>query len=130
MEKIHDKDVNPDQLSPLALAFVGDTVFDLYIRELLVCGEKRRAGELHNSAVKCVKAKAQSDLVHTLLPMLTEKELSVFKRGRNAHTNHIPRSASQREYHNATGLESLIGWLYLSGQIQRIRELLSVVSTE
>lgn len=125
MQRILNEECNADLLSPLALAFVGDTVFDLYVRESLVCAANRSAKQLHNVAVTRVCAAAQAELVCKIMPMLSEKELAVFKRGRNAHTNHIPKNASERDYHYATGLEALVGWLYLSGYEDRLREIMS-----
>lgn len=122
------KDVKPSELSPLTLAFIGDTVFDLLVREDLICTANRPANDLHNLAVRKVKASAQAEFIEKLLPELTEKEVAVFKRGRNAKVGHLPKNASQSDYHAATGFEALIGYLYLSDEIERITELFKIIS--
>lgn len=116
-------DCNPSQLSPLTLAFVGDAVFDLFVRERLVCLANRPVNRLHSLAVSLVKASSQARAAKKLSEILSEKELSVLKRGRNAHTNHKAKNASESDYHYATGLEALFGFLYLSGESDRLREL-------
>ncbi len=125
--KLYNKDVNPDTLSPLTLAFIGDAVFSLYIREMLVCDANRPVGKLHKLSIQWVKAEAQSKGMHTILPLLTEKETEVFKRGRNAHTSHTPKNQSGCDYHYATGFESLVGYLYLKNEEERLKFLLNEV---
>ena len=128
MERLlKEKDIKPNELSPLTLAFIGDTVFDLLVRETLICEANRPANDLHNLAVQKVKASAQAGFVEKLLPHLTEKETSVYKRGRNAKSGHLPKNASQSDYHMATGFEALIGYLYLSDEIDRIKELFYII---
>lgn len=121
--RFFDMDCNPSQLSPLTLAFVGDAVFDLFVRERLVCLANRPVNRLHSLAVSLVKASSQARAAKRLSEILSEKELSVLKRGRNAHTNHKAKNASESDYHYATGLEALFGFLYLSGESDRLREL-------
>ena len=121
--RFFDGDCNPSQLSPLTLAFVGDAVFDLFVRERLVCLANRPVNRLHSLAVSLVKASSQARAAKRLSEILSEKELSVLKRGRNAHTNHKAKNASESDYHYATGLEALFGFLYLSGETDRLREL-------
>ena len=121
--RFFDGDCNPSQLSPLTLAFVGDAVFDLFVRERLVCLANRPVNRLHSLTVSLVKASSQARAAKRLSEKLTEKELSVLKRGRNAHTNHKAKNASESDYHYATGLEALFGFLYLSGESDRLREL-------
>lgn len=121
--RFFDGDCNPSQLSPLTLAFVGDAVFDLFVRERLVCLANRPVNRLHSLAVSLVKASSQARAAKRLSEILSEKELSVLKRGRNAHTNHKAKNASESDYHYATGLEALFGFLYLSGESDRLREL-------
>lgn len=128
MERLlKEKNVDINSLSPLTLAFIGDTVFDLLVREDIICDANRPAKDLHNLAVKKVKASAQAEFSQKILPQLTEKELSVFKRGRNAKSGHLPKNASQSDYHMATGFESLFGYLYLTENFDRIKELYSVI---
>ncbi|MBQ8503085.1 MAG: ribonuclease III [Clostridia bacterium] len=127
MNRLYDKNCDVNNLSPLNLAFVGDTVFDLFVREKLVCEANRPVNKLHKSATKLVKASAQADAAMRITENLTEKELSVLKRGRNAHTNHKAKNADVEDYHYATGLEALFGYLYLSGEIERLRELFNLI---
>lgn len=125
---LKEKNVNPNELSPLTLAFIGDTVFDMLVREDIICGANRPANDLHNLAVKKVKASSQAHFCDIITPVLSEKELSVFKRGRNAKSGHLPKNASQSDYHMATGFEALLGYLYLSDELERIRELYALIT--
>ena len=127
---LSEKNINPNELSPLTLAFIGDTVFDLLVREDIICDANRPANDLHNLAVKKVKASAQAEFSEKLMPVITEKEMSVFKRGRNAKSGHLPKNASQSDYHMATGFEALFGYLYLTGEIERIKELYTLLNTD
>lgn len=127
---LSEKNINPNELSPLTLAFIGDTVFDLLVREDIICDANRPANDLHNLAVKKVKASAQAEFAEKLMPNLSEKEMSVFKRGRNAKSGHLPKNASQSDYHMATGFEALFGYLYLTGEIERIKELYAMLNAE
>ena len=117
---------NPDLLSPSVLAFVGDAVYGLYVRTALA-EVNRPSGELHRLSVKAVNAAAQASAFSVIEPLLDEKELSVFKRGRNFHTSSSPKSATAGQYHTATGLECLFGWLYLSGRTSRADELFAMI---
>ena len=117
MGRLLPEDVEPRNLSPLALAFVGDGVYELMVRERLVCQANRPVNELHKQAVAMVRAEAQAAAMDAILPRLTEEEAAVFRRGRNAHT------ARSGDYHRATGLEALFGYLYLRGETDRIQEL-------
>lgn len=128
--RFYDKNCDVNNLSPLTLAFVGDTVFDLFVREMLVCQANRSVNKLHKCATEYVKASAQCEIVNKLMPHLTEKEISVFKRGRNAHTNHKAKNATECDYHMATGFEALFGYLYLSGNMERLRELFDLAVSE
>lgn len=123
---LFEKDCDAKQLSPLTLAFIGDTVFDLFVREMLVCDANRPVKKLHNSAAKLVNAKAQAKIAEAIADSFTEQETDVFKRGRNAHTNHIAKNASNRDYHYATGLEAVFGFVYLNGDTERLRELFAL----
>lgn len=117
---------NPNLLSPSVLAFVGDAVYGLYVREAL-SQVNRPSGELHKLSVKFVKASAQAKAFSLIQSQLSEKELSVFKRGRNFHTSTTPKSATNGEYHTATGLECLFGFLYLSEERSRADELFEII---
>lgn len=123
MDRLTDKNCNPKQLSPQTLAFIGDTVYDMLAREHLVCEANRPVGELNKRKVKLVNCQTQSKAVKQLMPVLTEDEISVYKRGRNAFTKNTPRNADVADYHAATGLEALFGYLYLNGEINRLNEL-------
>lgn len=113
--------------SPLALAFLGDSVFEMMVRERLLGIANRPAGQLHSLAVKQVRAEAQAEGMQFLLPHLTPEEEQVYKRGRNAHTGHVPKNANRAQYQAATGLEALFGYLYLQGQDDRLREFFSLI---
>ncbi len=130
MERFLNADCNPKMLSPLNLAFIGDTVFDLFVRESLVCQGNRPVNKLHNKATQMVKAQAQAAAAEKIMPILTPEELSIFKRGRNAHSNHKAKNASEGDYHYATAVEALFGYLYLSGEMERLRELFNIISGE
>lgn len=117
---------NPNLLSPSVLAFVGDAVYGLYVRTYLA-EVNRPSGELHKLSVKLVNATAQAEAFRLIEPELSEKELSVFKRGRNFHTGNTPKNSTGGEYHLATGLETLFGFLYLSGQRDRAKQLFDVI---
>jgi ribonuclease-3 family protein len=127
LNSLLEKTADVTSLSPLTLAFMGDTVFDLLVRSELICEANRPVKDLHSTASKKVCAKAQADGIKKIMPLLTEDELAVFKRGRNAHTGAIPKHASSADYHYATGLESLFGWLYLKGETERIRILFNAI---
>ena len=113
-------------LSPSVLAFVGDAVYGLYVRTRLA-EVNRPSGELHRLSVEYVKATAQARAFEIIEPHLTEKELEIFKRGRNFHTNGTPKSATNKEYHIATGVETLFGFLKLSGQTERADQLFNMI---
>ena len=115
------------QYSPLTLAYLGDAVYEQLVRERLVCESNRNTGELHKLSTLRVCASFQSAAADEILPMLTEKELSVFKRGRNATGNTVPKHTSVADYRRATALECLFGYLHLTGNNQRICELFDTI---
>ena len=125
MDRLYPMDVDVHTLSPLALAFVGDGVYSLMVRERLLSQANRPVNDLHRLAVREVRAEAQAAAIKRILPLLSEQEEAVFKRGRNAHT-----ARSGADYHNATGLEALFGYLYLSDRIDRVRELFALCVEE
>lgn len=110
-------------LSPLRLAYIGDAVHDLFVRtELVFLGGK--AGAMHKDAVRNVNAAAQAEALARIAGMLTEDEADIVRRGRNAHAHHnVPRRANPADYKQATGLEALLGFLYLTGRMERLCEL-------
>lgn len=128
--RFNDKEMNPKQLSPLNLAFIGDCIYEILVREKLVCNANRPVNDLHKESVKFVSAKAQTAAYEKIKPLLTEEETAVFKRGRNAKVGHNPKSASQSEYHTATGVETLFGYLYLKDDMDRIKELFKMISED
>lgn len=107
---------------------MGDTVFDLLVRSELVTQANRPVDALHKTASKKVCAGAQANSIKAIMHLLTEDEEAVFKRGRNAKTGGIPKHASSADYHYATGLECLFGWLYLKGETDRINELFKAIT--
>lgn len=113
---------NPKSCGSDVLAFVGDGVFGLLVREYLASASNAHAAAQHSRAVAMVRCEAQAEYMKRILPHLNDEEEGVFRRGRNHHTSHSPRKSSAA-YHTATGLEALFGYLYLGGNIQRIREL-------
>ena len=111
-------------ISPVTLAFVGDAVYSLYVRERLVLSTDYGTGTLQKLASSEVSAHGQSELLEKLLPRLTEEESAVFKRGRNAKKSTKSKNASVSEYNRSTGFEAVLGFLYLTGQYKRIDVLL------
>ncbi len=118
---------NINTYSPMAMAFLGDAVFGIMVREKLVRECNRPAGVLHKLSIKQVNAAAQCEAAKKILPLLNEDETAVFKRGRNTHTKHTPKNQSQGDYHYATGLETLFGYLYLNKSEERLRELFEII---
>ena len=117
---------NPNLLSPSVLAFVGDAVYGLMVRTALA-EVNRPSGELHKLSVKLVNATAQAEAYKMIEPTLSEKEVMVFKRGRNFKTGNTPKNSSGGDYHTATGLETLFGFLYLSGEKDRLETLFNLI---
>lgn len=121
---------DPAQLAPLSLAYMGDTVYDLFVRTMLLKTTTLTVHGLHQRSAKLVCAKAQAAAFRRIEPMLNEKELSVFRRGRNSHIGTVPKSASIMDYRTATGLEALIGFLYLSNENERLNEIMRLILSE
>ena len=117
-------------LSSLGLAHLGDSVFEVMVRSWLVLHGKAKAKDLHRATVRYVAAPAQAAAVERLLPLLTQEEADVYRRGRNTAPHSVPRAASREEYQAATGLEALFGWLYLQGRTERLNELFEVIMAE
>ena len=117
-------------ISSIGLAHMGDGVYELLVRTWL-CAHGRATGKgLHRATIELVCAPKQAALSEKILPLLTEEEQAVFRRGRNAHVHSIPQHASRAQYQQATALEALFGWLYLSGQRGRVNELFNVMMEE
>ena len=111
------------EMSPLALAFVGDGVLELLVRARLVASRRIPPGALHREAVKIVSAKGQFDALSLLEPHLTEEERDMVRRGRNASKATVSKNASPQQYRASTGLEAMLGWLYLQNRSERVEEL-------
>ncbi len=111
-------------INPIVLAFLGDAVYSLYVREKLVLSSDLKTGELNKLAVGMVKASAQADLINKIMPLLNDEEIAVFKRARNSKKTSKAKSASVSQYNLSTGFEALIGYLYLIGEFDRILFLL------
>ena len=118
--------IHPREYSPLALAYIGDTVYDLFIRTKVIAKGNRHLTEMHKESVSFVKAHSQSVSAYALENELTEDELRVLKWGRNAKSNTTPKNADVTEYRMATGFETLVGYLYLLGEDERLSYLLEI----
>ena len=117
-------------ISVLGLAHVGDAVFELMVRTWLCTQGASTAKRLHGSSVEFVSARAQAVAAKKIRSSLSEEEFAVYKRGKNAHANTVPRGSTYEEYHSATGIEALFGHLYLSNQIDRLGELFEIIVEE
>ncbi len=126
----HMSETEVNRISMLGLAHVGDGVYELLVRTRLCVQGHLAAGELHRLTVAQVKAPAQAKVMERLLPRLTEEELALYKRARNTHVHGVPQGAKVGEYHAATGLEALFGWLYLLGRAERVQELFAAAMEE
>lgn len=125
--------LTPDELraiSTIGLAHMGDAVYETLVRTWLCVHGKATGKELHRTTIALVCAQKQAELAQRVLPQLTEEELAVYKRGRNANVHAMPRSATPAQYHAATGLECLMGWLYLRGDKERAEQLFRAMMEE
>lgn len=114
------------QISPIVLAYIGDAVFEVYIRQMLIAKVVRKPNELHRAAVRYVSAAAQAKLLRRWEPLLTEEEADIARRGRNAKSGQPPKNADPGEYRHATGLECLVGYLYYRGERDRLETLIGL----
>lgn len=112
------------QMSPLTWAYIGDSVYEQYIRTYLINTTRLKPHELHIKAIKYVKAQAQANILQQLQEILTEEEKEIVRRGRNTQTHHVAKNASVQDYMYSTAFEALIGYLYLTKQDKRLSELL------
>ena len=115
-----------NMLSPLTWAYVGDAVYELYIRTNLVNNTKLKPHKLHIESIKYVKAKAQANILEKLQEVLTDDEKDIVRRTRNTQVHHLPKNSNREEYMYATAFEGLIGYLYLSKQNERLEEILKM----
>ena len=113
-------------MSPLVWAYIGDSIYELYIRMHLVNNTKSKPHKLHIESIKYVKAKAQAEILQRIQDKLTDKEKEIVKRGRNAENHNLPKNATVQEYMYSTGFEALIGYLYLTKQDERLKEILNM----
>lgn len=120
-----DRTIN--SIPTLNLAFIGDGVYDLLVREYLVKSSSAHVGELNKLKVSMVNCKSQAEYVRLLVDELTDEEADIYKRGRNTKVNSASKHSTLSDYHAATGLETLFGWLYLKGRTERINELFSLI---
>lgn len=112
---------NPSQYSPLVLAYIGDCVYEIYVRTRVIAEHSDMpAYKLHRQTIDYVKAHAQSNSMTAVEPLLTEAELAIYKRGRNAKSATVPKNADLTDYRRATGFEALVGWLYLKKENERL----------
>ena len=132
LPEISDDDKKQAELfSPLVLAYMGDAVFEVFVREMLVRKANVQVNKLHKRASSIVKAEAQARMIAAIKDELTEKEKSIYKRGRNAKSHTTAKNASVSDYRKATGFEALMGYLYLNGEHKRMTELMEkAVRTE
>lgn len=125
MEELLKKEVEEvNQMSPLVWAYIGDAVYELYIRTNLVEHTKLKPHKLHIESIKYVKANAQARILKELDQILTEEEKEIVRRGRNAQNHHLPKNANVQDYMYSTAFEGLIGFLYLTKQNERLNEIL------
>ena len=127
---LHAADDDVKAISSLGLAHLGDGVFELMVRPWLCLRGKVTSKGLHRATVKYVAAPAQAAAAERILPVLTQEEGDVYRRGRNTSPHSVPRNASRAEYQSATGLEALFGWLYLQGRTERLNELFHLIMEE
>ena len=117
-------------ISSIGLAHLGDAVYELLVRTYLCAHGKATGKGMHRATIELVCAPKQAEFSEKILPLLTEEEQAVFKRGRNANVHSIPQHASRAQYQQATALEALLGWLYLNGRRERINELFNIMMEE
>ncbi len=117
-------EINADQYSPLTLAYMGDCAYEIVIRTLLVKQGNAPVDKLNRKASKLAKAETQSQIIQAIQEQLTEEELAIYKRGRNAKSYSSAKNASINDYRRATGFEALVGWLYLKGEFERMTQII------
>ena len=127
-EKFQVPDVDIKTYSPLALAYIGDGVFDLVIRSVVVGKGNTRANQLHQRTSQIVKAHTQAEIIEFLQDQLTQEEADVYRRGRNAKSPTMAKNATMADYRKATGLEALVGYLYLTDRFERLVELIRIAA--
>lgn len=114
-------------LNPLQMAYIGDAVYEVYVRSYLMSKFKKNVNDMHKLSVKFVKASAQSQILGVIEPYLTEEECNIVRRGRNTKTNHVPKNAQVIDYRRATAFEALIGYLHLIKQYDRVHDIINII---
>lgn len=125
-EKLELKETEASSFSPLVLAYMGDCVYEIFIRTKIVNAGNMQVNKMHKQSASLVKASAQTQMMHLIMEELTDEEMRIFKRGRNAQSKTMAKNATMSDYRTATGFESLIGYLYLNGQEKRLVDLISL----
>lgn len=120
------KDIDITSYSPLTLAYIGDGIYEVVIRTIIVDEANRQVSKIHKSAAELVKAQTQAVMIKNIMEQLTEEELTIYKRGRNAKAVTRAKNASMGDYRTATGFEALMGYLYLMGKSDRMMELIKL----
>lgn len=120
------KDIDIINYSPLTLAYIGDGIYEIIIRTLIVDDANRQVNKIHKAASDLVNAKSQANMIFAIMDELTEQEVAIYKRGRNAKAVTRAKNASMSDYRTATGFEALMGWLYLTGQSERMMQFIKM----
>lgn len=129
LNRFLDTGADPKQMSPLTLAYIGDCVYELFVREYLIAKGNCPVKKLHSRAVALVRCEFQAKIAaDVLLPIFTQTETDIYLRGRNAHVSHVPKNSSVADYHSATALECVFGYLYLSDQLERLQLFFSKIT--
>ncbi len=115
------------QQNGLTLAYIGDAIYEVYIREFLLIKGLTKVNQLHKEAIKFTSAKGQKNALDKIYKLLTEEEISVFKRGRNSNSDRKPKNTDLATYKQSTGFEALIGYLYLNKELKRLKELIDII---
>ena len=121
------KEEEINMLSPLTWAYIGDCVYELYVRQELVNKTNLKPHNLHMEAIKYVKASKQAEILNKIMDVLTDKEKDIVRRGRNAENHHLPKNASVQDYMYSTAFEALVGYLYLTKQDKRLKEIFNII---
>ena len=119
-----------DAISNLGLAHMGDCVYEMLVRAYLCAEGNKTVAQLHKQTISMVKATYQAAFVDKMLPLLTEEEMTYYRRGKNSHVHAVPKSATPAQYAKATGLEAMFGYLFLSGKKERANEIFNLVMQE
>lgn len=129
MQRFLGKEIDLKTMSPLSLAYMGDVVYELFVREYLVTKGNSNVKKLHSKSVEMVRCQFQAKLINeNLMEILTDEEKDVYMRGRNSKVGHVPKNASVADYHAATGFEAMFGYIYLKGDIIRLKELFEIMA--